>query len=480
MSIDGTRLKMAQPIIKQGRAPLSELGESGLMHARGEIYEQPLQQLMGTRAKRIWKEMSRYDDIVGAVLTAIEMLIRGVAWRVEPAGEDEANAEFLESMIDDMSHSWGDFIADVLSMLPYGFSYFEIVLKRRQGEQAQPGRSSRYTDGRLGIRKLAGRAQDTIGRWLIDEDGGISGAYQQPQTTGGEIFLPIDRCLLFRTTVRKNNPEGRSVLENAYISWFAKKRIQQYEWIRTERDATGVPVAWVPPELLRSDASAEDAALLASIQRIVRDIKFNEQAGVVMPLAFDPDGHKLYELELMASPGQRPQQTGPIIDRLDRRIAMTTLTDVIMIGHEGVGSFALASSKTNLLSTALGAYLDVIQDVLNRHLVPRLFRWNGIQTTDGLPQFRHGDIEAVDMTELADYIQKISMAGAPLFPSADGELERYLLENAGLPAPSEEDMARQIAEREADRALMREMRERASFSSGEAEDEGEDETAEGG
>jgi hypothetical protein len=114
------------------------------------------------------------------------------------------------------------------------------------------------------------------------------------------------------------------------------------------------------------------------------------------------------------------------------------LADVLLLGHEKVGSYALASSKTNLFSTALGAYLDSIEDVLNRHLVPRLFKWNGL-VREELPQFRHGDIEAQDIAEVSAFLKDTAAAGAAYFPNR--ELENYLLELGGLPTMPEEGEA---------------------------------------
>ena len=76
---------------------------------------------------------------------------------------------------------------------------------------------------------------------------------------------------------------------------------------------------------------------------------------------------------------------------------------------------------------------DDIESVLNRHLVPRLMAINGF-SVESPPKFRHGDIQSVNLTEIADYIQKLSMAGFPLFPTESGELERELLRAANLPA----------------------------------------------
>lgn len=216
-----------------------------------------------------------------------------------------------------------------------------------------------------------------------------------------------------------------------------KKTIEEYEAIRVERDATGIPVAWVPAEITMSDADDADQALYSDMKKVVRNLKFNEQAGVVMPLVYDDEGNKLYDLTLLQLDNRTMVDTDEVISRWDSRIAMTALADFILIGHTSQhGSYSLVSSRTNLFAYALGAYLAAIADVLNRHAVPRLFRLNGFET-DRLPRFVPGDIESINLNELGTYIQQLAGAGANLFP--DGDLETALLDLAGLPRPSRDD-----------------------------------------
>ena len=104
--------------------------------------------------------------------------------------------------------------------------------------------------------------------------------------------------------------------------------------------------------------------------------------------------------------------------------------DFILLGHEKVGSFALSSNKTDLFATALGAWLQMIADVLDEGAA-RLLSVNGLP---GRCCVKPGDIESPDLTELGDYITKLTSAGVPLFPDAD--LEKHLRDAAHLPAPS--------------------------------------------
>jgi len=248
------------------------------------------------------------------------------------------------------------------------------------------------------------------------------------------VTIPIEKLLIFRMMVRKGSPEGTSLLRRAYTTWYKKKRVEQIEAIGIERDLVGLPVMYVPSHWLLSGASSAEVSLLNEAKRIVKNIRNDEQSGAVLPSIFDVDTkERLLKLELMQSGGQRKIDTNPVIERYSRQMAMTVLADVILLGHEKVGSFALASSKTTLFSAALGAFLDDIASTLNRHLVPRLLRLNGMNVTNP-PKFVHGDVENIDLNELGDYIQKLAGAGFPLFPTESGELERELLRLANLPS----------------------------------------------
>jgi len=88
------------------------------------------------------------------------------------------------------------------------------------------------------------------------------------------------------------------------------------------------------------------------------------------------------------------------------------------------------------ITRSLGTMADVVEDVFNRHMIPRLLRLNGMPE-ENPPKWRHGDIETMDLEELGKYIERLAKSGFPLFPTASGELERRLLEQASLPQPPE-------------------------------------------
>lgn len=445
MAADGPKRR------KKGGAAASyqEQGLSGLNRsAQGTVEEEFLPNLQGRKAIEAYREMSSNDPTVGGTLFAIDSLLRGVDWTAE--GDDETSeedVEFLEQCKDDMSHSFGDFISEALTMLPYGFSFAEIVYKQRQGPQDDSGKvaGSRYSDGKIGWRKFAFRSQDSLDHWEFDDQGGVQSFVQKAPPDFTEVTLPLAKGLLFRTTSAKGNPEGKSILRNAYRPWYYKKRIEEIEATGIERDLAGLPIAYVDPAILRSDASQDEKAIYNAIDKILRNIKRDKEEGIMWPTIRDESGNMVYDLKLLSSGGSRQFDTSAIINRYDQRITMTVLADFILLGHEKVGSFALSSDKTDLFAVALGAFLDVIEDVLNRYAIPRLFALNGLDL-EHLPRLVHGDIESQDLAAVATYVGALVSAGVPLFP--DDQLEGHLRKIGGLPEKSQDAMDQTTEEAE--------------------------------
>lgn len=424
---------------------LSELGSTGLRRSGGTVYEEFLVNLRGLRGARIYREMADNDPVVGSIIYAIEKVITRLDWRVDPYrdntvdGEPEESdievANFVEDCMYDMSESWDATLSNILSMLVFGYSYHEIVYKIRKGpDQKDPSKRSKFIDGRIGWRKLPVRAQETLFQWMLDEDGGIQGMWQVDPSSGGTHIIPIEKALLFRVSTQKNNPEGRSLLRNAYRPWFFKRRIEEIEAVGIERDLAGLPVAFVPPEYLSSAATADQASVLQTVQDIVTRIKRNEQEGVVFPTLYDDAGHKMFDLQLLSSGGSRQFDTDKIVQRYDQRIAMSVLSDFILLGHDRVGSYSLGASKIDLWSMSVDALARSIAEVFNQHAIPRLLRLNGMDTTR-LPELTYGDVAQVDLTEIADYVSKLAGAGIIV---SDSKLEEHLRLISGLP-PAEEN-----------------------------------------
>ncbi|MCB6614658.1 hypothetical protein LI127_15610, partial [Anaerostipes hadrus] len=73
------------------------------------------------------------------------------------------------------------------------------------------------------------RSQDSLYQWEYDDEDNLIGMTQMPPPNFGLYTIPLEKAIHFRTRSRKGNPEGRSILRNAYRSWYFKKGIQEFE-----------------------------------------------------------------------------------------------------------------------------------------------------------------------------------------------------------------------------------------------------------
>lgn len=264
--------------------------------------------------------------------------------------------------------------------------------------------------------------------WEFDAHDNLTAFVQMPAPDFQIIRIPVEKLLLFRTESRKDNPEGRSILRNAYRSWYFKKRIQEIEGIGVERDLAGFPILIAPEG---TDVwSPQNAALLKMCNDFVSNIRRDALEGITIPAG--------WELKLLSTGGNRQFDTSKIIERYDTRIAMTVLADFLFLGHEKSGSWALSSDKTELFSMAIGAYLDMICETFNRKAIPALIELNRNHFSDAdYPKLVHGDIETQDLAKLGAFLK--DMTGIGLI-TPDDTLEEYLREQAGLPTKIDDDI----------------------------------------
>ena len=417
---------------------MRERGVTGLIESGGYVQEEFLKDLQGDRGIKVFKEMWFNSPIVAAMVRAITMQARQVEWWFQPSEVDASGEtlKFVEGALDDMSTSWHDILAEVLQgIVVFGWDYREIVYKVRNGIAATPGQSSKFDDGRVGWRKFAERSQDSRVRWEFDVgDGELRGMWQR-QKNMVDVFIPLEKALLFRAERYKASPEGLSMLRSAYRPWYYAKRLEEVEAVGAERDLNGLPVMEVPADITLSDANSDQKAAYRAAKDLVQNVRINEQAGIVLPQAYDEDNNALYKFELLSASSRKNYNTDVIIKRYSSQIAMSVLADFLTLGHEGVGSFALSSDKTTMFSVAMGTLLDGVATVFNRHATPRLLLFNGIEL-DQAPVLKHGKLDTSSLAQDAEALMKLGNAGMSVFPNE--KLEAHLYDKAGFPQVDQE------------------------------------------
>jgi hypothetical protein len=384
--------------------------------------------------------MKLNDPVIGASFLAIENSLKMAVKRVKPISEKPADkqcAEMIAESLDDMSTSWADTMDYILEMLLYGCSPMEIVYKRRFGPNPPPytkgASESKYSDGLIGWRKWAPRSILTLtegDEFELDETGGVQGFNQQNEVTGARVFIPIERGLLFRTTVTPmGTPFGMPVHRSSYTSYYFTRNFQEIEGIMVERDGAGIPIVYLGEDCTMNGSNSD----FELAKDLVVNLRQDEQAGIVVPHA--KMGHGAAEgrgmlVELLSSSGQRAHNVGDIIKRYDDRKALSMLTQFLMLGLSGTGSYALARTQGDLFTVAVSAWLQKIADVINRYAIPRLIRYNMFPKITGYPEMVFSDVGIPDLNAMALFVN--SLVGRNVI-TPDPELERHLRQLAHLP-----------------------------------------------
>ncbi len=420
-----------------------EVGSTGLNHQAGHLYEEQRAALAGDRGVQVFREMSEEDPTIGAGLLAIDNMVRSVPWEFEPAPdtgtEGERWADLCNSSIHDMSMSWADTVSSFFSMVPFGWHYANVVMKHRAGEQPykpddpDAKASSDYDDGLIGWRVMSPRSQDSKLRWELDARGNVRGMWQQV-LGGPAVMVPIEHSALFRTSTKKNSPEGLSVLRSAWRPWHFLRQIEVHEGIGIERDLAGLPVGGAPSSYLAANAKPAEKATVDAMRRILANIRNNQNAAVLWPSDRDDDGNEKFPLKLMTSGSRRPSDLNSVVMRKRAEIAGCMLADWLTLGHEANGSRSLGTAKMDMFTSALAVWTQNVANVFDAHLTPRLMRANGVSPKLA-PKLRPGKVDQVDIEQFSGAFSQLVTSGA-ITPTAD--TERWARQQIGAP-PIEDD-----------------------------------------
>lgn len=405
------------------RIQLGEQGVLGLRTVNGRILEETQRVFRYPEFIKTVAEM-RNNPTVGAAMNVYRMMISRVKWDVQaPENADDkikARANIIRSMMDDMEHSWSNFIESVIPYLEYGFAINEKVFRRRLQRNG-----SKFNDGLVGLKKLAPRSQDTIAKWIFSEDGSdlirveqdlknVENSYRFNRKKNQNGLLEIDRekFLLFCASPTKGNPEGNSIYKNIYLAFKQLSLLQDQELVGVAKDIQGILKIAIPPRYLSPTASAEDKAVVTAFQTIIDNYNAGQQRGLLVPNMIDPDSKiPLFTYDLMESKGSAKYDTESIIRRLQGDILSALSVDILKLGAEGTGSFSLAESKSSVLALAIDYRLREICEVLNNDLMRSIHELNGWDASN-MPKFIYSDIEEVSLEEFSKAIQRVFSTSA--------------------------------------------------------------------
>lgn len=415
--------KAIAPSDQPERFRLSELGYSGLSIFDGVTNEEIKKELNFPYNLKTYREMS-YHTSINACLQLYENLISKVTWRVVPpksaTEEEKKQAEFVEQCLHDMEIPFRQVIKDALSSNIYGFAVLEKVYRRRTANSG-----SVYRDGKIGLKKIALRNQETIEKFIFDDSGNtILGVKQNLSNVQNgrlygnrskaelEVVLPREKIMLVNTGRNRSDPYGKSPLRDVYLAWRYLTVIQEIEAQGVAKDLQGMPVMKIPAQYMSDDASPEQKAIYEGFKNIIRNIQANSQSGVILPSQTDPETRQpLFELDLLSTEGGKKNfDTSKVKEYYQNQIYTGLFADVLILGQGGVGSFALGQIKNSLTGSAVESMLDNIVECFNRDVIRQLYDLNGWDASRTCSLDYEG-LHAVDLETLSKYWQRVTSVG---------------------------------------------------------------------
>ncbi|UZS00917.1 portal protein [Pseudomonas phage vB_PsaM_M1] len=424
------------------RMRLSQVSYNGLNVFSGNIFEECSHELRWPHCMQTYKNMAK-DATIAPALNLVEMAIARVPWHIRiPEGyEDQLKdkATFIKQCINDMDHSWGSFIRQVVSFNRYGFAAHEKVYRKRYKKNG-----SKYNDGLVGIASLPPITQDSIESWDWTDTGRkLTGLYQYPNVPAGknkvdifdkgiEQWIRREKFLLFRNNPLKDSPIGESPLNGCWQAWKYKTELEKFEGTGVASDVRGLKVLKLNPRYMAEDASDLDKQTFEYWKNVMRNLHMGEQSGVIVPSLKDENGEEMIaDLELLGINGSRSYNVSEIIGRYRSEIITSLMASQLTLGQNGGGSFSLAESLQGISNMAIEAKLIEIQDQLNHDLIKQLFELNG-WSTEVMPEFYFGDLVSPDLDVLSKFLQR---AGAQGLISANAETANWVAEQANMPKP---------------------------------------------
>ena len=373
-------MAMTTPIANGKLTPVDAqrvFGVRGLRNRAGRITEEYLAILKDwSKAKLVYTEM--LDDLViSTLLDALKLPLLAAEFDTKPASDslpDNDAALWLWDAMNGMRHqSWRSHVTDALEAIEWGFAVSEITLEKR-------------LDGRLWLRNVDPRGQDTLFAWEFDDYDVATVFRQQSPNTGALLDIPLDKCVHVTLQGRKGSPQGKPLLRYLHRDWRFLRNLEDLEAIGVERDVGGMPVFTLPEEPV-SDSD------IVRLQAALKDLRMDEEMYFILPHGAGLDAY---------GAGQKSYDIGAIIERKEKKIFMRRFAQFLKLGMDNVGTQALVEGSHDFFMLGLEGIQQQLLEAWNDQLVPFLFRYNLFAGMTDYPQITWARPGAVDVKAILD------------------------------------------------------------------------------
>lgn len=396
---------------------LMPIGSTGSENYAGYPAEEYLSTLRNRQRSMIYDQIRRSDHQARMCLSAVKAPILSASWEIQPGDDSDqakADRDLIEQILfHDMGVSWKAKLREILTMLEFGFSVFEITHKIVANHPTFGTYNS--------LQSLGFRSQKTIERWNLDPSTGeLSSVSQYAYGDLGRLVdIPADYLLVFTNEMEGSNYEGVSILRACYGSWLRKDRYLKLNAIGIEKFAVPTPIVEVPEQALNNEQYQNMVQVLAAYAQ-------NQTNFITYPVGWKLD---------LRSNAYDPSKVEQSIDSEDRRMSKAFLTNFLELGMGGSGgAYALSNDLSDFMQGALVHVAAIIEDVINQTLIPALVKMNRGERAS-YPKLRASGIDERAGKDLALALKTLADS-AIIIP--DDDLEEQMRKRFKLTPASKE------------------------------------------
>lgn len=399
-------------------APTDTAGVPGTAVYGGVIQVEEKNANLASREERYktYSEILANTSIVAAGTRYFLNLAAKAEWSFTPSEKDTDGkfAELAEEMLTkDPRTPWHRIVRRSAMYRFYGFSIQEWTARRRD-------------DGLLTFADIAPRAQSTISKWDLMDDGTVLGVTQQSPQTMMELYIPRQKCLYLVDDTLSDSPEGLGLFRHLAQSAQRLARYEQLEGFGFETDLRGIPVGRAPFTELAAAVTAGDItdAQRRAIEKPLRDFIQNHVKSAKLGMLLDsityeskdeagrPSSARQWEVELLKGSATSFKENAEAISRINREMARVLGVEQLLLG-EGSGSYALSTDKTSSFFLLVDGALTEIREGVADDLLTTLWQLNGWDP-EMMPELATEAVRHTDVQEVAAVLRDMASAGAVL------------------------------------------------------------------
>ena len=371
----------------------------------------------------------KLDPMIGGSLSFIKSLISKTGYQVKAAkGSTAQQKELVKAINASLSNSaYGRkrLLDNILSMLDYGASMFEVVLNKN-------------TKGQWVFEVISPVHLSTVNKFTFQR-GVLQKVTINPASNDGLLFdsaatedLDGRKVLLFRLESDQDFPLGKSLLYGCYTAWKTKSILNEYTTIGAAKNLSTVVKVSLPLEYINaymSDPTSDEAKYTEALLASVENLHAGKACYAVIPSDLSSGGQSLFDISgIKSESGNSTFNAELSIERYNREILFNMQTSVLALATNSQGSFSLAENSTNLLGLFIQNIFAVVQDEFNKAL-KMVWEANG-QPQDKLPELVFDDVDEKDLSVFAESWTKLVQAGVV---QNNLETENVVRQDFGMP-----------------------------------------------